>query len=214
LITEQGGVKKIVTFTNESITQILVFCVSSIEMNRKFSMEWMGLVIGVVYWFLVRNLSPFTILATFYSIYMGWVWGLIPTVSNTEALSWRHVFPPLVLVVLLMVSANSGVGANAEWVSLTAMALLHLRAGVLSATRLGMKALLFSVLQAMGFALPMFYLFHKNLNAYSIPQFVFIGLMILMGVLSIGILLNLKRKMNAKGSDQSGSNRSDSRVLS
>lgn len=184
----------------------MFLCTVLKNMNRKFSVQGLGLVLGVVYGVLTHRLEAMPLVSAFYSIYMGWVWDAIPRISQTEALSWRHVFPPLVLVILMMVASNSNVGPNAEWVSFTAMALIHLRAAVLSSTRLGGAGLGFTLMQVVGFVIPMVYLFQSRFMPIEFNQTICLSIATSLSIASMVVLNQMKRKVHV--------DREDSRVLS
>jgi hypothetical protein len=174
-------------------------------MKNKFSIEWLFFILGIAYWVVSMNLQPITMVCVFYSLYVGFVWGAIPEISKTEPMSWRHILPPFVLVLLMMFSANLRILPSAEVVTVTAMALIHLRAAVLSISRLALSGFGFALLQLMGFILSVLYLFQKNVLTFELKKGVFQMLIVLIGSLGFGILIIMKRNMNAKRAIDDGS---------
>jgi hypothetical protein len=183
-------------------------------MTRKLSIEWPFFILGTAYWLYCRDTQPMTLLTVFYSFFVGTVWGGIPTVSRTEPMTLRHILPPFILVALMMVSTNMKTVASSEFIALTAMALIHLRAAVLSVTRLGMGGLRFTVVQGIGFLIVIADLFQSNLLPFLIPQSVFFFLMSGLLAVSVTMLFWMKRMAHAKGENNVGSHRIDSGMLS
>ncbi len=155
-----------------------------------------------------------TLLTVFYSFFVGAAWGSIPTVSRSEPLTWKHLLPPFILVALMMVSTNMKTVPSSEFISLTAMALIHLRAGVLSVTRLGKKGLGFTLIQLLGFLAVIADLFQNNFLPFAIPQTAFFFLMTGLLTTSVIQLFRLKRVMHAKSENQVAGDRIDSGMLS
>ncbi len=155
-----------------------------------------------------------TLLTVFYSLFVGTVWGGIPSASQTESMTWRHLLPLYILVALMMVSASMSSVPSSEFIALTAMALIHVRAGVLSVTRLGISGLGFTIMQGIGFFLVIADLFQANLLSFSISKTAFLILITMILVLSVAQLIWLKRKINAKSKNEVGSHRVDSGMLS
>ncbi len=155
-----------------------------------------------------------TLLTVFYSFFVGTVWGGIPSASQTESMTWRHLLPLYILVALMMVSASMSSVPSSEFIALTAMALIHVRAAVLSVTRLGLTGLRFTVLQGFGFLAVIADLFQVNLLPFRISQTAFLILITGLLILSVVQLFWLKRKVHAKSKNDVGSHRVDSGMLS
>ncbi len=169
---------------------------------------------GIAYWVYARDVQPLTLLTVFYSFFVGLVWDHIPIVSKTEALNWRHLLPPFILLALMMISTSMKSIPSSAFIAMTAMALIHLRAAVLSVTRMGVNGLSFTLLQAVSFIWVIVDLFQNNLLSFSIPEKVFAPVLMVLGTMAIVNLFQLKRKLHAKGSNPVSGNSVDSGMLS
>lgn len=163
-------------------------------MNSKYTTYAMFYGLALVYWLVAGNMEQSTLLCVFYSVFVGTVWGLLPKVSFTEPLSWKHLLPPFMLTLLMMFSARLRMMPSAEVIMLTSMALLHLRASLLSFARLRQRARLFSIFQLVQFGIGIAYIFQKNLLPFSLDRSFFFILMMGLGTLSIGMLLTMRGK--------------------
>lgn len=149
------------------------------------------------------NASDTTLVCVFYSVFVGTVWGLIPKVSGTEPLNWKYFLPPFMLVVLMMFSVKMRmVAMSSEVVMITAMSLLHFRAGIISFTRLTDRARIFCWAQLGCFAFGMLYLFQQRLVPFTIPRSLFFVLMMGFSTLSIGLLLTVKGKPHVEATEE------------
>jgi hypothetical protein len=170
-------------------------------MSNRISAYAVFYALGAFYWLISRNLAENTLLCVFYSIFVGTVWGLLPQISGTGPLSWKFLLPPFLLVILMMFSVSLRLVMSTEAVLLTAMSLIHLRAFVLSFTRLTKNARIFSWIQLASFVYGLVYLFQKNFLPFPITREEFLITIMAMSMFSIGTLVFLKRKSNNHSGD-------------
>lgn len=169
-------------------------------MSNRVSAYSIFYALGAVYWLLSRNLAESTLLCVFYSVFVGTIWGLLPKVSGSGPLSWKHLLPPFLLVILMMFSVSLRMVMSTDVVFITAMSLIHFRAFVLSFTRLTGRARIFSWIQLFSFFFGLSFLFQKNIFPFLISRNEFLMTMMGMSVFSIAVLLILKRKSHEQSS--------------
>ncbi len=183
------------------------------DMKPKTSIQWPFFCMGIAFWAYTRDVQPMTVLIVFYSFFVGLVWDRIPIVSGTESMNWRHLLPPFILLALMMVSTSMKTIPSSSFIALTAMALIHLRAAVLSVTRMGVSGLSFTLFQTIAFIWVIVDLFQNNLLSFLIPERVFVPVLMALGMMAIVNLFQLKRKRYAKGSNPVSGNAVDSGML-
>ena len=199
LTNVQWGVKSLVK-KGKHKTKNIVY--SRFNMGNKFSAYWLFYALGLVFWMLSMNMNDSTMLCVFYSTFVGTVWGLVPQFSGSEPLSWKHLLPPFMLVVLMMLSVRLKMVMSTDVVLITAMSLIHFRASVFSFSRLAKRALAFSWIQLLSFLFGLAFLFQKNITSIVISRGAFLKIMMGMSTLSIAILLVSKRKSNGQSSGE------------
>ena len=161
-------------------------------MNNKYSAYVLFYALGLVFWLISKNVAESTLLCVFYSVFVGTVWGLIPKVSGGEPLSWQHLLPPFLLVMLMMFSVSLRMVISSEVVLITAMSLVHFRASILSFTRLTKGTRIFSWIQLASFIFGIVYIFQKNILPFFVSRSAFLMVMMAMSTFGIGILLVVK----------------------
>jgi len=171
-------------------------------MSNKYSAYILFYSLGLGFWLLSMNMVDLTLVCVFYSVFIGSVWGLIPSISCSDALTWKHLFPPFMLALLMMFSIRLRTMMSPEVVLITAMALIHFRASIFTYARLQMKAPGFLWLQLSSFVFALVFLFQKNFLPFQISRSVFLMTIMSMSMLSLIVLLRLKRNMNGQAQNE------------
>lgn len=165
-------------------------------MNNKFSAFGLFYVLGILFWILSGNIAEGTLLCVFYSFFAGTVWGLVPQISGSEPLSWKHLLPPFLLVLMMMFASRLKLVMSTDVVLITAMSLIHFRASILAFARLPRAVRLFSWLQLGSFALGMAYIFQKNILPFQISRSLFLTIVAAFNAISFVLLIYAKRKFH------------------
>jgi hypothetical protein len=165
-------------------------------MNNKFSAFWLFYVLGGIYWAISGNASEGTLMCVFYAVFAGTVWGLVPQISGSEALSWKHLLPPFLLVTMMMFASRLKLVMSTDVVLITAMSLIHFRASILAFARLPKPTRLFSWIQLGSFFIGMAYVFQKNILPIQISRTLFLVIIAVFSVISLGLLFYAKRKFH------------------
>lgn len=172
-------------------------------MLKTVSIQWVFFVLGFVFWIIHPEVRPLTLLCVFYSFFAGTVWKKVPPCTGLGEFGWKRLLPPLFLVLLMMISARLVPMIKSEVVPLTAMALIHFRAFLLSTARFKGKLRGFGLIQISLTALIFVYLFqdrtvnlHLNLSTLS-------AMLMVTGAVSIALIPRAPSNESASQTDHS-----------
>ena len=157
------------------------------------SIQAVFLLLGATFWFIARDMNETTLLCVFYSAFVGVVWDTVSKTPGTEKLTWKHLLPPFMLVLLMLFSARLQMVRSSEVVLVTAISLIHFRAGILVFTRFFRPALPFLSMQLVLFVLPIVYLFQKNFGVV-LDKTLWIKASIGLSALSVPLLFWIRKK--------------------
>ena len=193
-------------------------------MKNTFSAYWLFYPLGLAFLLLNLNIAESTLLCVFYTFFVGTVWTLVPQMAGSisgsagivrdstisirdgpgsmaggevpEGLTWKHLIPPFILVMLMMFAVKLKLVMSTDVVIFTSMSLIHFRASILSFSRLPKRALPFSWIQLFLFFFGLAFLFQKNVLPFQISRIYFLGMMASLSALSVLFLFAVKRKLH------------------